>query len=99
MAITNTHNGTIELADPISVTDASTAIVALNTKRQYLTIYNADAANTVWLAFGVTAVAGKGTPLLAGVLYEIDTTNLTTVAISGICGTGLTASVIIQECQ
>lgn len=72
-------------ATPIRTSGAcgstDSVIVATSTSRQYLAIVN-DSANTIYLAYGVTAIGSQGIRLNAsGGTLEMDTTALYTGAI------------------
>lgn len=82
----------------VDVGNASEALVAANSSRRYLSIVNLDGADTVFLAFGDTALANKGVTLLPNTAYEMSAAagNLTTAAVNAIAS-GASAIVAIQE--
>lgn len=93
------HNGMIQCNDAVAVTDAaSVTLLPANHKRTYAVIYN-NGSDTVWVAFGIAAVAGKCLPIPTSSYYLIDQTNLNVVAINGICASGESTSVVVVECQ
>lgn len=67
---------------------ASAVVVPEDGSRIGLTITNIDTTNTVFLAFGETAVADQGTALLPGASLTLDGTLLVTFAIHAVAGAG-----------
>jgi hypothetical protein len=69
-------------------TGASTVVVPQDGSRVGLTITNIDTTDTVFLAFGETAVVNEGTALLPSSSLTLDGTLLVTFAVHAVAGAG-----------
>jgi hypothetical protein len=82
-------------ADSWSVSTSDVEMVPANSSREELIVACAE-GGPVWLAFGKTAVVGKGVCLLAGSTASVKN-HLCRLAVRGICDTGITATGGYQE--
>ena len=80
-----------------TVTTTSGEIVASNATRAFLTMFNLDASEGIFLGLdGNAAVLSKGIPIPAGGAYVFDRASMSIGSVAAICAAG-TVTVSIQE--
>ncbi len=78
----------------VTVTNASTTILAANLNRHYLLVQNNDPSGIIYIAFTIAATAASGLRILPGGSYELDP-NCSSDAINAIGTLASTNNVIV----
>jgi hypothetical protein len=78
----------------VTVTNASTTILAANANRHYLLVQNNDPSGIIYIAFAIAATTVSGLKILPGASYELDP-NCSSDAINAIGSLVSTNNVII----
>ena len=95
--------GNVSLVNPVlgvgantnvTVTTASSLILAANANRKYLIIQNKDASGNIYINFGATATVANGLKLPPGASYELDS-NVLTAAINAIGDIASNTNIVI----
>ena len=85
----------------VTVSNTPTVILTESTSghkhREYARLQNIPGGNNVWLALRSIPEVNKGILLQPGDVYEINRTNLTGAKVSGICESGKSTDILVQE--